>query len=160
METPAIRWAVSGDANDIEALLAAEGLVLQGADWSGCERSWLVAPGASSLRACIMYSPGRPIARLDFLSIDKDVTGLSRVRVVRGILEAAFAVCALHGASFVTGIVPFMMPEYAEFLSKRGGKAINEGWLFTASLTDILRRRNEINGRIKNHTNHNGYAHP
>jgi hypothetical protein len=149
-----IEWARDSDAEAIMALLASDGLFLQGGNWTGLGKTWLVARTEHGIIACIAYHPGRPFARLDFLSIDKEVHGLSKVRVVRAILEAAFAVCALHGSSFVTGVVPYYLADYGEFLAKRGGKQINEGWLFMASLSDVLKRRNEVHGRLKNH-NHN-----
>jgi hypothetical protein len=155
-----IEWANDGDAEAIQALLQSDGLFLQGGDWTGLGRTWLVARDDTGIRACIAYHPGRPFARLDFLSIDKEVVGLPKARLVRDILEAAMAVCALHGSSFVTGVVPFYLEEYGAFLAKRGGKQINEGWLYCASLTDVLRKRVEVNGRVKINNNHNGNANP
>lgn len=155
-----IQWAKDSDAEAIQALLQTDGLSLVGGDWTGIGRTWLVAREKDGIKACIAYHPGIPIARLDFLAIDKEVTGLSKARLVRDILEAALAVCALHGSSFVAGVVPFYLEEYGAFLAKRGGKQINEGWLFCASVTDALQKRTEVHGRrIKNHDNANGNAH-
>ena len=151
-------WANDTEAERIQELLRADGLFLEGGNWTGLGGTWLTARENDKIVACIAYHPGRPFARVDFLSIDKDVEGLSKARVVRSILEAAFAVCALHGSSFVTGVVPYYLPEYAEFLRKRGGRQINEGFLFVASLSDVLKRRNEIYGRLENHKHHDGHA--
>lgn len=154
-----IEWATDDDAESIQILLAESGLHLVGGNWTGLGRTWLVARSPDGIVACIAYAPGRPFARLDFLTISKEVAGLSKARLVRDILEAAFAVAALHGSSFVTGVVPYDLPDYGEFLAKRGGKQINEGWLFCAGLNDVLTRRSEIHGRrIKNNINHNGHA--
>lgn len=153
-----VGWAKDEDADQIKALLAADGLFLEGGDWRGIGKTWLTVREGTKILACIAYHPGIPFARLDYLSIDRDVTGLSKVRVVRSILEAAFAVCALHGSSFVSGVVPYDLPDYAEFLRKRGGQQINEGFIFVASLSDVLKRRNEVYGRIQNHNDDEGRA--
>jgi hypothetical protein len=153
-----IEWAKDSDARTIQALLQSDGLTLLGGDWTGLGRTWLLARERDGIKACIAYHPGRPIARLDFLAIDKEVTGLSKARLVRDILEAALAVCALHGSSFVAGVVPYYLEEYGAFLSKRGGQRINDGWLFCASVTDALVKRTEVHGRrIKNHNHDNGH---
>jgi len=155
-----ISWATDADAQAIQAMLQTDGLSLVGGDWTGLGKTWLVARDRDGIIACIAYHPGRPIARLDFLSIDKEVVGLSKVRLVRDILEAALAVCALHGSSFVAGVVPYYLEEYGAFLAKRGGKQINEGWLFCASVTDALAKRTEVDGRrIKNNHDTDGHAH-
>lgn len=153
-----IEWAKDSDAETIRAMLATDGLNLIGGDWTGIGKTWLVARGKEGLLACIAYHPGRPFARLDFLTIDREVKGLSKVRVVRAILEAAFAICALHGASFVTGVVPYDLEDYGTFLAKRGGQQINEGWLFVASLSDVIERRNEVNGRRKDNDDNDRHA--
>lgn len=153
-----ISWPLAGEEEKIQALLMQDGLHLNGGDWRGFERTWLTARSEGRIVACICYHPGVPIARLDFLTIDSSVQGIPRVRVVRAILEAAFAIAALNGASFVTGVVPSYMPDYGEFLAKRGGRQINEGWLYIASLSDVLKRRNEVHGRIKANNDHNGHA--
>lgn len=154
-----IEWATDNDALAIQELMRADGLFMHGGNWTGLGRTWLVARDDEGVKACMAYHPGRPFARLDFLSIDKSVTDKQRVRVVRDILEAAFAVSALHGSSFVTGLVPYYLPDYGEFLAKRGGQKMNEGWLFMAALSDVIERRNEANGRrFKNHNDDNGHA--
>jgi len=154
-----VEWAKDSDAATIQSLLATDGLHLEGGDWRGIGKTWLVVRDGEKILACIAYHPGIPFARLDYLSIDRDVTGLSKARVVRSILEAAFAVCALHGSSFVSGVVPYDLPDYAEFLRKRGGQQINEGFIFVASLSDVLKRRNEVYGRLKNNHDDEGRAH-
>lgn len=153
-----IEWANDADAEAISLMLADSGLNLIGGNWTGLGQTWLVARDDSGIRACIAYHRGIPFSRLDFLTIDRELSGLSKVRVVRDILEAAFAISALHGASFVTGVVPYDLPEYGEFLAKRGGQKVNDGWLFMAALSDVIQRRNKIDGRRKNHNNHNGHA--
>ncbi|TXH54693.1 MAG: hypothetical protein E6Q97_10300 [Desulfurellales bacterium] len=154
-----VGWARDEEAGQIQALLAADGLFLEGGDWRGLGKTWLCVRDGEKILACIAYHPGIPFARLDYLSIDRDVAGLSKARVVRSILEAAFAVCALHGSSFVSGVVPYDLPDYAEFLRKRGGQQINEGFIFVASLSDVLKRRNEVYGRLKNNHDDEGRAH-
>jgi hypothetical protein len=132
--------------------------MIEGGNWTCLGQTWLVHRQGERISACIAYHPGRPFARLDFLCLQADLPDLSKVRVVRDILEAALAVCALHGSSFVTGVVPYDLPEYGQFLEKRGGKHVNEGWIFMAPLADALERRNKIDGRRKNNANDNGHA--
>lgn len=151
-----IQWASDKDGDAIKALLQQEGLYLEGGNWTGLGKTWLVSKDKSQVQACIAYHPGRPFARLDFLSISQKLGKLSKVRVLRDIIEAALAVSALHGSSFVTGVVPYYLPEYGEILAKRGGKSVNEGWIFMAPLVGVLERQNRVNGWRKINTDHNG----
>lgn len=153
-----IDWAKDEDAAAIQALLAEDGVDLRGGMWVGIGRTWLVARAGENVLGCVAYHPGRPIARLDFLSVRPEVRGLSKVRLVRDILDAGFAVAALHGASFVTGAVSYTDVAFGTFLTKHGGRAVNEGWLYVAALGEVLKDRNKVHGRRKNDIDHDSHA--
>lgn len=144
-----IRWAKDNDALHVQSLLLDSGIVLENADWTGIGRTWLLVESNDKPVACLAYHPGRPLARLDFLCVAKNLENLSKGRVVRSILDAAFAVCALHGSSFVSGVIPYDMPEWGDVVVRRGGKVVNEGWMYIGPVSGVVERRNEIDGRRK-----------
>lgn len=150
-----IGWARDDEAEQIQALLGQDGLFLKGGSWEGIGRTWLVyrSPGGSVI-ACIAVHNGIPLARLDFMSIDNGITGLSKARLVARILEAAFAVVALNGASFVSGMISYLEPDFGEFVAKRGGTILNEGQLYICPVEKALK---DANGRrIKADDDHHG----
>lgn len=142
-----IGWARDDEAEQIQALLGQDGLFLKGGNWQGIGRTWLVAREGERVVACVAVHNGIPLARLDFMAIDNGIRGLSKARLVAAILEAAFAVVALNGASFVSGMVSYLEPDFGEVIAKRGGTVLNEGQLYIAPLAQVLEDRNRFNGR-------------
>lgn len=134
-----IGWAKDTDADRIRHLLVQDGLNLQGGNWTGLAATWLVARDASgAVQACIAVHPGRPIGRADFLSVEWDIKGLSRVKLVKAMIEASMAVLAAQGSSFATGLVSYTMPDFGEVLESYGGRRLNEGWMYIAALNEVL----------------------
>lgn len=153
-----IAWATDRDAARIKALLLQDGLNLEGGDWTGLGQTWLVArDDADTVQACMAVHHGRPVARIDFLSVDHALKGLSRARAVKAILETAMAVMAARGASFATGVVPHYLPDYGDVIASYGGKVLNEGWLFIGALSEVLGKINH--GRRKQNDD-DDYSHP
>lgn len=143
-----IGWAQDSDAARIQALLAQDGLNLNGGDWTGLGQTWLVSRDkAGAVQACMAVHHGRPVSRIDFLAVDHAITGLSRARIVKAILESAMAIMAMRGASFATGVVPHYLPDYGDVIASYGGKVLNEGWLFIGALSEVLGKINH--GRRK-----------
>ena len=146
-------WATDADAERIKHLLLQDGLNLQGGQWVGLGQTWLVARDeAGTVQACIALHPGRPIGRADFLSVDWDIKGLSRVRLVKAIIEASMAILGAQGSSFATGLVSYTMPDFGDVLGSYGGKQLNEGWMYIAALNEVLGkiehgRRTEIDDK-------------
>lgn len=133
-----IAWARNDEGERIRALLAQDGLHINGANWADIEGYWLVARAGGEVQACLGVAFGKPISRLDFMSIDNGVKGLSRSRMVRAILASAIAVCLKRGSSLAAGLIPYTMSNYAEVLMKRGGTVINEGQLIVTPLYETL----------------------
>lgn len=153
-----IGWASDADAARIQQLLAQDGLTLVGGQWVGLGRTWLVARDeAGTVQACIALHPGRPIGRADFLSVDRDIEGLSRVRLVKAIIEASMAILGAQGSSFATGLVSYTMPDFGDVLGSYGGRQLNEGWLYIAALNEVLGKI-EHGRRTKNDDEHAGRA--
>lgn len=134
-----IGWATDADGPRIRALLLQDGLDLEGGQWVGLGRTWLVARDeAGTVQACIALHPGRPIGRADFLSVEWGIKGLSRVRIVKSMIEASMAILGAQGSSFATGLVSYTMPDFGDVLSTYGGKQLNEGWMYIAALNEVL----------------------
>lgn len=134
-----IGWAQDSDAERIRHLLLQDGLNLVGGQWVGLGQTWLVARDENgTVQACVALHPGRPIGRADFLSVEWAIKGLSRVKIVKAMIEASMAVLAAQGSSFATGLVSYTMPDFGDVLESYGGRRLNEGWLYIAALNEVL----------------------
>lgn len=134
-----IGWASDGDADRIKHLLLQDGLDLAGGQWVGLGRTWLVARDDDGVvQACVAVHPGRPVGRVDFLSVEWAIKGLSRVRLVKAMIEVAMGILGAQGSSFATGLVSYTMPDFGDVLASYGGKQMNEGWMYIAALNEVL----------------------
>lgn len=154
-----IGWATDADGPRIRALLLQDGLSLEGGQWVGLGQTWLVARDAGgTVQACIAVHHGRPIGRADFLSVEWAIKGLSRVKIVKAMIEASMAVLAAQGSSFATGLVSYTMPDFGDVLESYGGRRLNEGWMYIAALNEVLDkvthgRRTKIDDNDDGHAN-------
>ncbi len=134
-----IGWAQDSDAERIKHLLLQDGLNLVGGKWIGLAATWLVARDeAGTVQACIAVHPGRPIGRADFLSVAWEIKGLSRVRIVKSMIETAMAILGAQGSSFATGLVSYTMPDFGDVLESYGCGRLNEGWMYFAALNEVM----------------------
>lgn len=136
-----IAWARNDEGERIQALLAADGITILGADWSEVAGYWLVARIKGEAVACIQVAFAKPIARLEFLSIDRRIVGLSRKRLVARMIRAGSELCQVRGAPLQASIISFDQQQYIDVLVRRGCNVIVEGKMVIGRLAPLKRTR-------------------
>ena len=89
-------------------------------DWSRVFPNWIVAEVGQKIVGAIQISLGVPIARMENLSLDKELTGSLKAKVVKALMLQGLATLRKSGAQIITGMVPFSCKKYRKVLEKRG----------------------------------------
>lgn len=123
--------AVDEEGEEIGRLARANNFEFDGwdIDWSSVFPSWLVAKWNGEIVGALQVLPGRPIGRMEFMSIDPDQPLRVRAIAVRKLLNAGLFTLNHHGCEGAAGTIPYDLVGYKEVLENMGGMSINEGWI-------------------------------
>lgn len=66
---PVVRIATNGDAEDIRFILAENGLIPDGLDWSEVEPSWIVVEFGGVVVGCAQFLIGKPLGHVGFVAV-------------------------------------------------------------------------------------------
>jgi len=75
----------------------------------------------------IQVCPSRPIGRLEFLCVLKDVPDRVRILAIKKLLVTGVETLKMNGAQLVSGLIPFELKSYKNFLKKRGAVTVSSG---------------------------------
>lgn len=129
-EAVTIRAATNADGEKIGELSWAAGFTIEGIDWSCVEPNWLVAEYGGDVVGAVQLCPGKPIGRIELLSIDQRLPHRAKSTVVRELLFAACRVLRSLGAQFVSGLVDDTRESFMQVLSRRGVRKLSTGVIY------------------------------
>lgn len=124
-----VRLATAEDGYKIAALLKLNGwgAEIGELDWRDLGPYWLVADGKDRLAACVQLCWSKPIARVEMMAFDPDLTKQERGRLTRDLAYAAMRTIALDGIQAVMFVVPFDLQSYKRLLKRRGAVTVHSG---------------------------------
>lgn len=122
-----VRRATNADAPRVQQLAEQSGFVFPFLDWTQIEPYWVVAEYDGEIIACAQFCPGKPIARLEVLSYDLNLSLTLRGLAIRNLYALSNAMARGVGAQAVSGMVPFRLKQYQNFLKGRGAVSTAQG---------------------------------
>lgn len=128
--TVTIRAATNADGERIGWLSWQAGFTIDDLDWSVVEPNWLVAERDGRVIGAVQMCPGRPIGRLELLSIEQSLPHYTKGRVVRALLYAGCRVLRSLGSQFVSGLVVPTREGFCEVLEARGVRKLTTGNIY------------------------------
>jgi len=131
-----IRVAASADGPAIERLMEQNGFFQWdnfAIDWSDLGSHWLVAEYAGEVLGCIQVLPGKPIGRMEVLSVNPELGLKTKGSVVKKLTDQAVATNAMYGAQCVSSLIPFELSSYLH-------GALNRDWIVLDEGSIVMRR--------------------
>lgn len=132
-----VRMATDADGPRIGELGVAQGLALDGIDWSEVAPYWLVAetesgvwgagPGEAMIVGALQLCLAKPFGRLEMLYLDGALTQRQRARVGKALVGGGLLALKVFGAQFALAQVPHTLPEYKRLLKRRGAVTLSSG---------------------------------
>jgi hypothetical protein len=123
------RLAINEEGPRVAELAAQAGFVFSDweIDWSDIHPHWLVADHRGELLGCMQLCYGRPVGRLEILSVDTSLEKPVRAYVVNLIGRTAMKIMKDYGAQAVSAMIPFEMKGWKRWLKLRGGVTLVSG---------------------------------
>lgn len=123
-----IRLARNGDGETIKNILARAGFGgLDSMRWDNIYPYWLVAERDGLILGCLQMAPSRPVAWLEYLGVEQEISLRDRTKVVRQLLQQGGESMKLHGANRVIGFIPFKERMYKKILKRNGLRVVASG---------------------------------
>ena len=142
VETPVeVRLARDDEGERVRELVKHSGFVFDGLefDWSRIHPFWLLAFEKQSGRAVgtVQVCPGRPVGRLEILSVDPEAPPRVIAYAVRQLLLAGRLTLRSWGAQAVSGLCPDSEPGYLRVLEGMGAVILDEGTIVLSLLGGV-----------------------
>lgn len=125
-----VRAAVDADGEQIGALVWRAGFTVESIDWTHIQPYWLVAEVNGTILGAIQMCPGKPMARLELLSIDEGVRLILKGRLVKMLLRTACYAMQRAGAQIVCGVIPGRLASYRTVLERHGARKLSDGTMY------------------------------
>lgn len=122
-----VRLARNEDGDTIHDLLHADGLNLEGLDWSDIYPHWLVVGPRGELVGCLQVLLGKPVGFIEFMATAKSLSHRDRAGVVQALYDQGYASLKTYGAQMIAGTIPFEMKAWKRVVKRRGGVVLASG---------------------------------
>lgn len=124
-----LRGATDADGPTIGNLVALNNYNIsdQPIDWTRVYPYWVVAEYDGEIVAALQVCMGKPIGRLEMLTIDPELSPQLRGGVFKDIVHYGMHVLKRGGAQFASFMVPFELKSYSRVLKKRGCVKLFQG---------------------------------
>lgn len=118
----------------IGALLAENGIVLAGADWSKVFPNWLIATDGDEVIGCVQVMPAKPMAWLASLYVKPSASFKMRAIAIRKLIAAGMATCHAAGCAYVVGMVDVENGKFENVLTNLNFVRISESRMLVKKL--------------------------
>lgn len=125
-----VRACYNAEGPQLAILARRAGFILPDLDWSLVSPYWLVAEHQRRLIGAIQLCPSVPIARLEMLCLDPELSHRLKALAVKKLLIHGCAALARAGAQYVSGLVDVGLPGYEQVLQRRGAIKQSHGTLY------------------------------
>lgn len=125
-----VRAATNEEGPQVGALVWRAGFIVEGIDWTDIQPYWLVAEVNGTIKGAIQMCPGKPMARLELLSIDEGMRMILKGRLVKMLLLSACYAMQRVGAQYVCGVIPDRLASYRHVLEKHGAWRLSAGSMY------------------------------
>jgi hypothetical protein len=117
-----VRMAKNSDGNKIKDLARDNDFDgLDHLDWSDIEPYWLVAWQHGEIVGAVEVLPGKPVGRVEYLSVDQTLSKIQAARILQKLLIQAMATLKVSACQAMMGIVPFSNKGLKRIYKNRGG---------------------------------------
>ena len=129
-----VTLAGNGDAEDVQRLVLSAGFQVPGLSWGNIYPHWLVAKIGDDIVGCMEVLVGRPIGRLELLSIDQGLGAREYAAVLRSLIVQGMLTLRAYGADLASSMIRFEAKGWKKALKKRGGAVMATGNMMFARL--------------------------
>ena len=129
-----VTLAGNGDAEDVERLVLAAGFEVPGVEWGNLYPHWLVARIDDDIVGCMEVLLGRPIGRLEHLSLDQGLGARAHAAVLRSLSIQGMMTLRSYGADLCSSMIPFEDKAWKKALKKRGATVMATGSMLVRRL--------------------------
>ncbi len=127
--------ASNDDGNAIRKLVGFPDHINEQIDWNDIYPYWLIALNdETKVVGCVQVCLGKPVGRLEMLSLDESLTKVQKAKVTVRLTEQGFRTLKMHGVQYVSAVVPFEEKSYKKILKRRGGFVAMTGNLMAVNL--------------------------
>lgn len=122
-----IRLALDECGQQIAVILAENGVVIPGCDWSRIFPSWLIATVGNDIIGCIQVMPAKPVGYCEFLFTKPGISFKLRAIAIRQLIEQGIATVRLAGASYCACTVHSENAKFLGVLEKMNITKLHDG---------------------------------
>ena len=76
---------------------------------------------------CLQLCPGKPVGRMELLSVDQGLGPRQRAEIVKGLVYDGMAALKVSGAQAVACLINFEAKSFKRILKKRGAVVLTSG---------------------------------
>ena len=139
-----VRSAKNEDGPAISALLYADGIDFRHLDWSNVGSSWLVADREGTVIGAIQFHPGKPIGRVEMLTLDRTRSKTLIAKGVKALFLKACTIITMLGSQEVQCLMPANNINYLTIIERYGARRQAEGILYTRTLSELAIRYQQL----------------
>ena len=130
-----VRFAENSEGELVRSLARHSGFEFEDwMDWSTLNPHWLIGEVMGEPVATLQVCYGRPVGRLEILSIDPRFETPTRAKIVGSMTESGLRVLQGYGACAASFVVPFALKGYKRWLKRRGCITLESGNIMLARL--------------------------
>lgn len=122
-----VRHAQNTEGDAVGELARKAGFNLEGLRWDNIHPHWIIAVREEKLLGAMQIFLGRPVARLEMLCVDPELSHRDRARTVDLLIENGGTIITLYGAQLNASVIPFREKSYKNVLKRRGGWVADSG---------------------------------
>lgn len=137
MNSVSIRIATDADAPVVQMLAEKDaGFAFESwpLDWTHIFPDWIVAEVEDKVVAALQVLPGKPVGRMEILSVEPTLTPATRAHIVKRITDWGIAFLVSQGCQGAMGVIPEEWESYKKVAERRGWVAISRGNLMLKRL--------------------------
>ena len=129
-----IRLAQNDEASQIQALLRYDGFEVDDLDWSDIYPYWLVAWHDGKIVGCLQVCLGKPIGRLECLTLAPWLSSHRKGRILQDLVFAGLATLRASGAGAAASMVSFENRSLQRWVKRHGAARAYGGNIFVKLL--------------------------
>lgn len=136
-----VRPAVDADGEAIHAVVdqmtKSQGWKLPNCDWSKVAPFWYVADLQGWIIGAVQVCVGRPMSRIELLSVHQDLSRTKQAKVAKSLLARAVLALQVDGSSMACGVITGQENGFVRIVERCGARCAVKGVMVSYPLKEI-----------------------
>lgn len=136
-----VRPATDADGEAIHAVVdqmtQSQGWKLPACDWSKIAPFWYVADLHGWIIGAVQVCVGRPMSRIELLSVNTDLSNTKQAKVAKSLMARAVLALQVDGASMACGVVTGAENGFVRIVERCGARCAVKGVMVSYPLKEL-----------------------